>query len=204
MVELAAMRFNERHITTINDTRLTLTDSTDIDSPEIWNPYWNGSINDYARYHLDKLLLNYWQIYLDNVEEINPSIEAGGRLFISSMDIIGSSYRVRNDTRRDDFYVQMVIDVDKCKRQQTIRRKLRLYFGEVIFYFRHTQQGFTKLLALVKVWEVELSVDRIPYRRKKVNHRYIVVSVGDIRSIAAIYTSTSKRRYIVWPMMNSL
>ena len=43
-------------------------------------------------------MLNYWQIYLDNVEEINLSIEAGGRLFISSMDIVRSSYHDRNDT----------------------------------------------------------------------------------------------------------
>ena len=129
------------------------------------------------------------------------------RLFLLKNTIIISGCTESNAktcTRCDDFYVQIVIDVNKCKRQQTIGRKPRLYFGEVIFYFRYTQQGFTKLLTLIKVWEVKMSVDHVPYQRKKANHRYIVVSVGGIHLIATIYTSTSKRRYIVWPMMNSL
>ncbi|KAG2223205.1 hypothetical protein INT45_011551 [Circinella minor] len=204
MIDIAVIRFNERHVTTTNDARTTLTDSTALDSPEIWNPLWDGSTDIYAKYHLDELLRNYWQIYLDDVEEINPFIEAGRRLFISSMDIIGSSYCDCDDTRRDDFYVQMIIDMDKCKRRRTIKRKPRSYFGEVIFYFRHTQQSLTKLVALVEVWEVELMVDGVPYQQRKFNHRYIVVSVGDIYSIAAIYTSTYKRRCIVWPEMYGL
>ena len=65
MVELAAMRFNERHVTTTtttataNDVRTILTDSTALDSPEIWNPLRVECTYIYARYHLDDLLRNY-------------------------------------------------------------------------------------------------------------------------------------------------
>ena len=40
MIDLAVMCFNKRHITTtINDTRSTLTNLTELDLPKIWNPY---------------------------------------------------------------------------------------------------------------------------------------------------------------------
>ncbi|KAI7847296.1 hypothetical protein BDC45DRAFT_542043 [Circinella umbellata] len=94
----------------------TLVKYVDLGHIKIWNPLWVGSTDIYAKYHLDKVLRNYWQIYLDDVEQINPFIEAGGKLFISSRGIIGSSCRSCDDTRRDDFYIQMIIDVDKFQR----------------------------------------------------------------------------------------
>ncbi|KAG2223211.1 hypothetical protein INT45_011557 [Circinella minor] len=104
MLELAATRFvNRYNTTTTKNLNNVLTNSSAIDAPEIWNPHWMGTINDYTRYKLEDLLLNFWQIYLEEVDEVNLVIEAGGRLFISSVDIIGSSFRKRDDTRRDDF-----------------------------------------------------------------------------------------------------
>ena len=98
----------------------------------------------------------------------------------------------------------MIIDVDKCKRLHIIGRKPRIYFGKVIFYFRHEQQGITKLLALVQVWEAKLSMYGIPYRREDFSPKYLVVSTGDIRSATAVYTDSSRRKYIVWPEMMPL
>ena len=206
MVGLVASRFIERRnpSTTANNRVKALSDSTVSNSPEIWSPHWNGTIHDYAEYNLGQLLRAYWQIHLENVGAIDLVIEAGARLFVSSKEVIGSSYRERSDIRRDDFYVQMIVDVDKCEFRNRIGRKPRHYFGEVIMYFRHKQGSLMRILGLVKVWKVELTVNGIPYIKEKGDYRYAVVSSGDIRSMIALYTATSNRRYIVYPHMKPL
>ena len=98
----------------------------------------------------------------------------------------------------------MIVDVDKCEFRNRIGRKLRHYFGEVIMYFRHKQGSLMRILGLVKVWKVELTVNGIPYIKEKGDYRYAVVSSGDIRSMIALYTATSNRRYIVYPHMKPL
>lgn len=202
MVQLAAQRYADRIEAPKGQLpvkkRTVLSASTKLNEAEIWGPLWTADVQDFKKYGFEQLLKVFWCIHIKNMEQVHPVIEAGARLWISEREIIGSSFRQRDPSRRDDFYVRMVIDVDISKTRK-IKRKPKVYFGEVVFYFRHTQQRHTKLLALVKTWDVSLDTNGQPYLRRNCDSRLCIVSAGDIRSIAGIYTATSERRYIVWP-----
>ncbi|KAI7853010.1 hypothetical protein BDC45DRAFT_173619 [Circinella umbellata] len=93
MLDLAAKRFTDRLDTKVtNTTKKVLTVLADCNAPEVWPSLWNGLTDDYTQYNLNKLLNDYWNVHLNNLGNINPFIEAGARLFISSKDVIGSSY----------------------------------------------------------------------------------------------------------------
>ncbi|ORY90558.1 hypothetical protein BCR43DRAFT_509031 [Syncephalastrum racemosum] len=133
IVQLAAQRYVDRMEDLAESSgiksgeKYVLTASKRSNSAEIWPPLWNATVEDFISYNMERLLTKYWSIYLENVNSINPVIEAGSRLWISEK-----------------------------LRSRKIRREPKVYFGEVIFYFRHTQQGRRKLLALIKAWDVTL------------------------------------------------
>ncbi|KAI8136648.1 hypothetical protein BJV82DRAFT_675807 [Fennellomyces sp. T-0311] len=156
MVKLAAKRHADQLKVPAEKVKEVLTDSQASNAPEIWSPFWNSSVDEYPEFGLDRLLRSFWSIYIDDLGPLNTAFEAGSRLWLSQFEIIGSAYRPRNESRRDDFLAKMTIDIDQTRYAEPSRNG-KVYFGEVIFYFRSKQQGMTKLLALVKAWETKLT-----------------------------------------------
>ncbi|KAG2216617.1 hypothetical protein INT45_000417, partial [Circinella minor] len=209
MVKLAAKRYCDRvtpsPVKSTSNKNNTLLASDELNDPEIWDPIWNTTINDLnTKYKFSQLLKSFWSIYIDDLEPLNQLIEAGARLWISDHEIIGSSFRPRDESRHIDYFVKMVIDVNCNQKSKTPQRQPKVYFGEVVLYFRHSQQTNTKLLALVKVWKTNLDNNGYPYLAPKVSYRHVVIDVGDIQSIAGIYTTTAGVRYIVYHEMDLL
>ncbi|KAI9247212.1 hypothetical protein BDA99DRAFT_543056 [Phascolomyces articulosus] len=79
-------------------------------------------------------------------------------------EIIGSSFRLRDESRHVDYFVKMVINV----------------------------------------WKTNLDSNRYPYLAPKAIYHHAVIDVGDIRSIAGIYTTTAGVCYIVYPEIDLL
>ena len=207
MVDLAVQRNVEKSILSLKlatKEKNVLTVSKEPNAIEVWSPFWPGNIQEYKEvFNLEKLLKAFWKIYLASVTQVNPRFEAGSRLWLSALEIVGSAYRPRNASRHDDFYVKMQIEV--YNKSNAIRvRSTKLYFGKVIFYFRHTQQNVTKLLALIEAFDLSLDSYGQPYLQQNCNTRHCVISASDIQSIVGIVKSCSNRRYLVWSQMKML
>ena len=210
MYKLAAHRYNERiknqtsNLSTNNDKQILTTSWNDDDS-EIWGPFWAGIISEYARYDFETCLRNYWHIHINDLNDnINSTVEFGSRLWLNERDVTGSSYRNQGGHRRDDFYVKLTIDVDINRRSRIIQRKPRIYFGESIFYFQHTQQTISRLLALVKILEINIDAFGFPYILSTPSSKYVVVSVTDIECLAGLTAINQSRRYVIWNDMHPL
>ena len=180
-----------------------LTDSNQSNAREIWGPLWLDTIDNYDDFNLGQLLKNYWTVHLTkDVKKINKQIEARSRLWIGEQEIIGSSFRERNERRRDDFFAKLTIDVDMKKKSKRIENEPRIYFGDVIFFFRHKQQGQTRLLALTNIYETTVPGPKgHPYIQQKAKSKHVVISAGDIECISGKVDAVSGRRYIIWPNM---
>ena len=207
MVDLAAQRYLEKTTLSLkfeSKEKNILAVSKEPNAIEIWSPLWPGNVAEYEEaYNLEKLLLAFWKIYLTDVTEVNPKFKAGSRLWLSELETAGSAYRPRNKSRRDDFHVIMHIEV--YNRSNAIRtRRTKVYFGKVIFYFLHTQQSKSMLLALIEAFDVSLDPHGQPYLQQNCNTQYCVISASDIQSTVGMLKSSNNRRYLVWPQMRTL
>lgn len=111
---------------------------------------------------------------------METNIEAEYRLWLSPELIIGSSYRRDDhDYKRDDF-VKLTMDVDVNRSKTVVTRKSRVFFVDVVFFFRHSQQGKRRVLALLRVWKTTFTKKVFPYIEPKARSEFVVTSPGDI------------------------
>ncbi|KAG2224763.1 hypothetical protein INT45_005287 [Circinella minor] len=193
MVALAAQRYVEQigigfdyNIKKLHKQEV-LTDLVDDNAREIWGPYWNDIVTNYNEYNLKQALTDYWSVHVPNFKSLNTRIEIGSRLWINEQEMVGSAYRERNEDRRDDYFVKLLIEVDTDRR-------------------RRTMENETRLLALVKVWETTVPKPKgYPYLHPRSSSKFFVTSAYDIECFAEKVSAPSKRSYIIlWPSITKL
>ncbi|KAF7722465.1 hypothetical protein EC973_003130 [Apophysomyces ossiformis] len=156
----------------------------DEDSDEIWGPMKLSAINRVSGVDLYNLLYKFWSIYLEDLSDIELKITIGSRLWKKNGEVMSCLQSHKTGSRLNHF-AKMEIDVD-INRTGRIHRKSRAYFGEILFYFQHTQQDslqqrrVTQLLALVKVYKTELTQNGLAFFRENASTVHCVVRSEDI------------------------
>ncbi|KAF7729022.1 hypothetical protein EC973_005053 [Apophysomyces ossiformis] len=133
-----------------------LTESLEPTASELWGPFEWCYLGEFRTIRLEKLLYNYWAMYLETVGEIRQKIEVAARLWKSDGEVVTCRNTGRNK-QHETVFAKFTIDVDVNRRSRAIKREPRVYFGEVLCFFQHKQSENSHLLTLVKIFSITLS-----------------------------------------------